>query len=123
MKSIHYDAEGDILAVTFAQKGQLHTGIELSDNIVLYYNPETREPLELLMLSYRAMLRANAQVPLLLDGLARAPAYVQSTVTFMLHHAPLASFFHLVETPDKTRPSGRLHEIFVPSMWQAVAAS
>jgi len=123
MKSIHYDAEGDILSVTFAQKGQTHTGIELSDNIVLYYNPETKEPLELMMLSYRAMLHANVQAPLLLDGLAQASAQVQATVTFMLQHAPLASFFHLVETPDKTRPSGRLHEIFVPAMWQTVAAS
>ena len=40
MKVIHYDAEGDILSVTFAETGeQLHTGVELTDNIVLYYDP------------------------------------------------------------------------------------
>ena len=49
MKAIHYDAEGDILCVTFAEASdQMHTGIELADNIVLYYNPETGKPLQLI---------------------------------------------------------------------------
>ncbi len=52
MKAIHYDAEGDILSVTFAEAGsEPQTGVELSDNIVLYYNPETAEPLKLIMIS------------------------------------------------------------------------
>jgi hypothetical protein len=44
MKAIYYDAEGDILSVTFAEAGgRKHAGIELSDNIVLYYNPGKRK--------------------------------------------------------------------------------
>ena len=122
MKSIHYDAEGDILSVIFAQKGQTHTGIELSDNIVLYYNPETQEPIELMMLSYRAILHASTQSPLLFDGLTQMPIQVQAMVTLMLQRAPLTSFFHLLETSDTVQSFGQLHEIFTPSMWQTVAA-
>ena len=71
MKAIHYDAEGDILSVTFSESNeQMHTGIELSDNIVLYYNPDTGKPLQLILVSYRALLQASAQAPILLDGLA-----------------------------------------------------
>ena len=53
MKAIHYDAEGDILTVTFSD-GQRHNqqGIELSENIVLYYDPTTKEPIALILLSY-----------------------------------------------------------------------
>ena len=37
MKAIHYDTEGDILSITFSEaNGHGHTGVELSDNIVLY---------------------------------------------------------------------------------------
>jgi hypothetical protein len=65
MKYIHYDAEGDILSVTFAEsKGQTHKGVELSDNIVFYYNPETRKPLGLVLLSYRALLQASTLTPI-----------------------------------------------------------
>ena len=74
MKAIHYDAEGDILSVTFiALEEQKHTGLELSDNIVLYYNPETETPVKLIFLSYRALLKAGSQTPILLDGVAKAP--------------------------------------------------
>lgn len=61
MKAIHYDAEGDILSITFSEaKTQTQSGIELSDNIVLYYNPETAEPLELILVSYQAMVHVRA---------------------------------------------------------------
>ena len=75
MKTIHYDAEGDILSVTFAESShEAHTGIVLADNIVLYYNPETGQPLELILVSYQAMVRASERRPILLDGLARHSA-------------------------------------------------
>jgi hypothetical protein len=123
MKAIHYDAEGDILSVTFAEAGeQKHTGIELSDNIVLYYNPETEKPLKLILVSYQAMLRASVQTPILLDGLAQAPIKVQKTILDLLQHAPLTAFFQLEEGYGKAAPTSRLHEIFAPTTLQTVMA-
>ena len=121
MKYIHYDAEGDILSVTFAEaEGQSHTGVELSDNIVLYYNPETGEPLRLVLLSYRALLRASDQAPIPLEGLVRAPDEVQETVTSMLRRVPVAGFLELVEAQDRETPTSRLSEVFTPAVLQAV---
>jgi len=124
MKAIHYDAEGDILSVTFTEAGeQSHTGIELSDNIVLYYNPDTEQPLELILVSYQALLQASLQAPILLDGLAQAPAKVRATVTALLQRAPLTAFVQLVEAQGKTPPASRLQEVFTPTTLQTVAAS
>jgi hypothetical protein len=64
--------EGDILSVTFSETtGQKQTGIELSDNIILYYNPQTEKPLKLILLNYQALLQASAQTPILLDELTK----------------------------------------------------
>ena len=124
MKAIHYDAEGDILSVTFTETGeQSHTGIELSDNIVFYYNPETEQPLKLILLSYQRLLQASRQAPILLDGLAQAPVKVQVTVMSLLQRTPMTAFMQLVEAHGKTPPASRLHEIFTSAMLQTVAAS
>jgi hypothetical protein len=124
MKAIHYDAEGDILSVTFAEVGeQKHTGIELSDNLVLYYNPETEQPLKLIIVSYQAMLQASAGTPLVLDGLVQTPVKVQSTVIALLQRAPLTTFLQLVETKGNTPPASRLQAIFIPDALQSVAAA
>lgn len=123
MKAIHYDAEGDILSVTFTEaREQKHTGIELSDNIILYYNPETQKPLKLVLLSYRAMLQASAQAPILLNGLTSAPAEIRATVTTLLQRTPLTAFLKLGEIPDRTPLSSRLSEVFTPATLQMVAA-
>jgi len=124
MKAIHYDAEGDILSVTFSETNeQKHTGVELTDNIVLYYNPDTEKPLKLILLSYQALLAASAHAPILLDGLAEAPAKVQATVTALLQRAPLTAFLQLAEPPGNTPLTSRLHEIFTPDALQIVSAN
>ncbi len=124
MKAIHYDAEGDILCVTFAEASdQTHTGIELADNIVLYYNPETGKPLQLVLISYQALVQASARTPLLLDGLAKAPAKIRATIIALLQHAPLTSFLQVVDAREKTTPTGRLYEVFTPAALQTVAMS
>jgi len=124
MKAIHYDAEGDILSVTFSETNeQKHTGIELTDNIVLYYNPETEKPLKLILLSYQALLEASIQAPILLDGLAQAPVKVQATVTALLQRAPLTAFLQLAGVPGKIPLTSRLHEIFTPDTLQTVSAN
>ena len=124
MKAIHYDAEGDILSVTFAEAGeQPHTGVELTDNIVLYYDPVTEKPLKLILVSYQAMLRASEQTPILLEGLAQAPAKVRKTILSLLQHPPLTAFIQLEEARNNAAPTSRLHEIFAPMTLQTVMAS
>jgi hypothetical protein len=124
MKAIHYDAEGDILSVTFTESSdQMHTGVELADNIVLYFNPDTGKPLQLVLLSYQAMVRASEQTPILLDGLARTPAQMRATIVTLLQRAPLTAFLQVVDTRGKTTPTGRLFEIFTPAALQTVAVS
>lgn len=124
MKSISYDAEGDILSVTFTEaKEQKQTGVELTDNIVLYFNPETEQPLALILSSYQAMMQASADTPLLLEGLAEIPSTLQTVILKLLQRAPLSRFLQLVEVPAKTPPTSRLHEVFSPAILQAVTAS
>jgi hypothetical protein len=123
MKAIHYDADGDILSVTFAETGeQQQTGIALSDNIVLYYNPTTEKPLQLILVSYQAMLAASAQTPILLDGLAAAPIKVRNVLLSLLQRAPLAAFLQLDAGSDQAAPASRLREVFAPATLQTVIA-
>ncbi len=118
MKALHYDAEGDILSITFCETSkQNHTGIELSDNIVLYYNPDTEQPIKLIFTSYQAMLQASRQAPILLNGFARSPAKVRATVIRLLQKSPLTGFMQLADTQT---PSSQLQEIFMPAALQSV---
>jgi hypothetical protein len=119
MKAIHYDTEGDILSVTFAEsEGQSHSGIEVTDNIVLYYNPQTQQPLKLIIVSYQAMVRASKHTPLTLNTLSRAPAHIQTLAMTLLRRAPLTAFFQVVEQPESASLAGRLREIFTPAALQ-----
>ncbi len=122
MKTIHYDAEGDILSVTFADAESEQTGVELSDNIVLYYNPATEEPLQLILVSYQAMLAANEHQPILLDGLARMPIQIQQTIKGVLGRTPLTAFLQLEAQPSASALLGRLGKVFTPAAVDAVAA-
>lgn len=123
MKSIQYDAEGDILSVTFSEANdQKHTGIELTDNLVLYYNPETEQPLKLLIISYQALLQASAKSLIILDGLADAPAKIRAMVIAILQRAPLTAFLHLIEMRGNTLLASRLQTVFIPDALQMVAA-
>src|SRR5215213_9063410 len=108
MKAIHYDAEGDILSITFSEAlEQKQVGIELSDNLVFYYNPETKQPLTLILISYQSLLTASTKTPIVMDGLAAAPAQVQATVISMLERAPLTAFMQLIKATGNTPPSSR----------------
>jgi hypothetical protein len=124
MKSINYDAEGDILSVTFTEtKEQKQTGVELTDNIVLYFNPETEQPLALILSSYQAMMEASTQTPLLLDGLAEIPSALQAIILKLLQRAPLSGFLQLIDVPAAAPPTSKLQEVFSPAILQTVAAN
>jgi len=123
MKAIHYDAEGDILSVFFAESdNRSHTGVELSDNIVLYLDPATEQPLALILSRYQAMLQAQANTPLPLDGLEKTPITLQATIVKLLQRTPLNSSLQLVDAPLLTPPTSRLCEVFVPAVLHSVAA-
>jgi hypothetical protein len=117
MKYLHYDIEGDILDVTFAD-GQPNVGVELSDNIVLYYNSQTHEALKLIVLSYQALLQASKNKPVLLDGLASMPIQVQQTVISIIQHPPVASFLYLEELSTLKLYQSHLCQIFIPT-WES----
>ncbi len=122
MKHIHYDIEGDILSVSFIDsKNQKHTGVELSDNIILYYNPETRDPVELIFLSYRSLLQASLKTPLILEGLENYPIEIKESVLHLLQNPPLTNFLQLADLPGENFPTSRLCAVFTPTVLQAVA--
>lgn len=124
MKAIHYDAEGDILSISFTESGeQSHTGVELSDNIVLYLDPVREEPVALILSGYQALLLAHAQTPLSLDGLERMPGTLRATILKLLRRTPLSSFLQLVEVPFPAAPGSRLRDVFAPAILQAVTAN
>jgi hypothetical protein len=122
MKNIQYDAEGDILSVTFVEaENQPHTGVELSDNIVLYFNPETEQPIKLILTSYRRMAEVSRRHPISLGGLGELPDSMRSQVLSIVARPPVANFVHLVRSQDAT-PACRLDQIFTPTTLQALAA-
>ncbi|MFN8439126.1 MAG: hypothetical protein U0175_00010 [Caldilineaceae bacterium] len=123
MKAIHYDTEGDILTVTFSDGQRLNQqGIELSENIVLYYDPTAEEPIALILLSYKALLRESEQHPITLDGLERAPQSVQKIIQSLLKRVPLSIFLEISERQNGAAPTSRLHEIFAPTALELVTA-
>ncbi len=121
MKALHYDIEGDILSVTFAEDTGLATvGVELSDNIVVYYDPETEQPLKLILISYQAMVHASAKMPIELDGIDKLPKQRQATIARMLSRSPLTTFLQLeVHSPSMTH----LPQLFASTAWQATIAA
>src|SRR5450756_1943982 len=93
MKSILYDSEGDILTVVFVENNDQRTrGVELSDNVVLYYNVKTKQPIQLILTSYLAMLEASTRKPLRLDGLQKMPASVRNSILRIIRVPPYPIF-------------------------------
>lgn len=122
MKDIRYDAEGDILYVTFEEtKGQSSTGVELTENIVFYFNPETQRPLKMILISYAQLLAASMQQPFPLDGLADVPSPLKKTILNLLARSPAALFLQLVEPEALPVPTSRLAEVFTSAVLKAAA--
>lgn len=122
MRNLLYDAEGDILTVTFVEtEDQPRTGVELNDNIVLYYNPETDQPIKLILVSYRRLAEISREQPISLEGLAGFPPAVRDQVLRIISQPPISNFLHLFSVQDST-PVSRLDQIFTPTTLQALAA-
>ncbi|MDI6793065.1 MAG: hypothetical protein QME81_09390 [bacterium] len=122
MRNIYYDVEGDNLSVTFVEvERQPHTGIELNDNIVLYFNPETEQPIKLLLLSYRRLVEASRKAPLPLDGLNNVPETVRNTVLRMVQRKPVAGFLQVMTEGAAMMPTSRLPQMLTSTALKAVA--
>lgn len=122
MKDIRYDAEGDILYVTFEDaSGQPSTGVELAENIVFYFNPETQRPLKMILISYARLLAASERQSLPLNGLADVSASLKKTILSLLAQSPAALFLQLVEPEAVPVPTSRLAEVLTPAVLKAAA--
>jgi hypothetical protein len=97
-----YDREGDILSLFFKDvKEQRNTGVELNDNIVLYFNPDTQEALCLIVIDYSKMItrtdrRQWKAFPL--SGLSKLPPEIRATVLRILRSAPVNEYLAVEET-------------------------
>lgn len=121
MKKIHYDAEGDILTVTFAEsEGRPHTGVDLADNIILYMDEQTGQPLELLVIDYQALRTQSLIRPVALDRLNDLPAALGQRIRDALKRSPLNSILEWADTVANT-PRVQLQEVLTPIALRAVA--
>jgi uncharacterized protein YuzE len=96
-----YDREGDILSLFFQDvKGQRNTGIELNDNIVLYFNPDTEEALCLILIDYSKMIArtdGGESKAFSLSGLSKLSPEIRATVLRILRSAPVDAFLAVEE--------------------------
>lgn len=120
MKNFCYDAEGDILTVTFCDSpGEKSTGIELHENVVLYFVPDQGKVLELIFISYRALVKIRN--PLLLKSPAKLDAGLQRKIIDIIQKDPVVNFLH-IEYSDSTRiPSLSVKKVFDPGIMKEAA--
>jgi len=122
MRNFYYDAEGDILTVTFAESPiEAGTGIELHENVVLYFIPDQGKVLDLILISYGAMLRD--QNPLRLEALTKLQPDWQQKILSMLQKEPANNFLH-IEKKDATPtpvPVLYIKKVFDPEIMKAAA--
>ncbi len=122
MKSILYDSEGDILTVVFVENNDQRTrGVELSDNVVLYYNVKTKQPIQLILTSYLAMLEASTRKPLRLNGLQKMPASIRNSILRIIRVPPVSHFLGVVGTRPRHAPTSYPMNVLTSTALKAVA--
>lgn len=101
MKSIHfsYDAEGDILEVSFAlEKPGQRTGVELNDNVIVFADSDLSRATGLTLLSYSRLLLLPQTT---LDTLSSLPEDVSKKLLALLRTPPLSNFLQIVDEGQK----------------------
>lgn len=122
MKSILYDSEGDILTVVFVENNDQPTrGVKLSDNVVLYYDVKTKQPIQLILISYLAMLETSTRKPLQLNGLQKMPASVRNSILRIIRVPPVSHFLGVVETRPRRAPTSYPMNVLTSTALKAVA--
>jgi hypothetical protein len=104
-----YDKEGDILEIVFQKGGGI--GVDLTENIVLRYNQECREPLSLILTSYSRLVQPTLFGPpsFHLALLGNLPAGMQQVIMDILSSFPVNRFLKL--SGLRLSPGGELQPI------------
>ncbi len=94
-----YDPEGDIFTVFFQDtRNSRSAGLELNPSIVLYFDPETAQPIEIIFIDYSRLLAAQSagdDGPLTLLALSNLTAEERATIVQVLKTAPVKEFLEL----------------------------
>lgn len=110
---ITYDAEGDILYLTFGEPTAA-TGYQLSDQILLRVDPRTQRAAGLTIFNYSIHVSTARKLPL--PGLEEDQA-VKPALLRLLTTAPVGHFLRLTKTNQGVNVTLRS-----PSLQEAVAA-
>jgi hypothetical protein len=120
MRNFYYDAEGDILTVTFSEAPKDEaTGIELHENVVLYFIPDQGKVLELILISYGAILKD--QHPLRLEALTKLQPVWQQKILNILQKEPANHFLHIEKRDAAPIPVLYIKKVFDPEIMKAAA--
>ena len=120
MRNFYYDAEGDILTVIFGEaKGEAATGIELHENVVLYFIPDQGRILELILISYGAMVKTKN--PLLLEHLTKLKPDWQQNIINMVQKEPVANFLRIEYSESTPVPSLYVKKVIDPEIMRVAA--
>ena len=86
----HYDEEGDVLYVTF-QPGKAGTGINLTEHILLRFDPRSKQPIGLTLLDFSALVSPTETGPrsFPLTGLEHLSDDLRQTVIDIITSAPV----------------------------------
>lgn len=118
MRNFYYDAKGDILTVTFSEAPREQaTGIELHDNVVLYFNPDQGKVLELMLISYDALLK-NPK-PLRLKALTKLQPDWEQKIVSILQKEPANHFLHVEKDESAPVPVLHIKKVFDPDIMKA----
>jgi len=92
---IEYDREGDILEILFAKGAGC--GIELTDEMVLRYDPTTNRPLSLILVSFSHLIQPTEYGPesFRLTGVERLPSKRRDIVMRILTSAPVNRYLRI----------------------------
>lgn len=98
MKDLHitYDKEGDILYISFI-KGRKATGITINENILLRFDPQTKEAVGLTLIDFSTMLPTdgNPTPTLSLKRLNELPDELSSIVWDIITRPPVSTYLIL----------------------------
>lgn len=91
--SIRYDAQGDILYISF-RPGEKAMGINLTEHILLRLHPETQEAVGLTLLDFSVLVQPTEVGPrsFPLVGLDELPGTLRQTVITLLTTPPVNQF-------------------------------
>lgn len=104
-----YDEEGDVLEIVFEKGGGV--GIDLTENITLRYDRDSKSPLSLILTSYSLLIRPTPFGPpsFRLTALSELPFGMRQVILEMLNTSPVNLFLKV--SGLQLTPGGELQPI------------